>query len=211
MVGNVIPTKTNHLQPQILTHPFKPIITKTATRVKMVHWTWTSAVIGAATTAALISIRPKDPIFHVVSINITSFKLSIPFIDAEVTLTVNVTNPNAVPIHYSSTEMSIFYAGSLLGSAQVSAGSQPPRSCQLLHLPARLKSVELAHHGVQFMADVGRREMVLDATVDIEGVARVVWWGHKFKVHVESHVTVDPVFLDVVEQENKSDLELFVT
>ncbi|KAI3683615.1 hypothetical protein L1987_84124 [Smallanthus sonchifolius] len=135
----------------------------------------------------------------------------LPFIDAEVILTVHVTNPNAVPIHYSPTEMSIFYAGSLLGSARVSAGSQPPRSCQLLHLPERLNSVELAHHAVQFLADVRRREMVLDATVDIEGVARVVWWRHRFKVHVESHVTVDPVFLDVIDQENKSDMELFVT
>nr|XP_043610423.1 uncharacterized protein LOC122582130 [Erigeron canadensis] len=180
----------------------------------MVNWSWTSAVVGAATaaaTAALISAKPKDPTFHLVSVNITSFKLGLPLIDVELMLTVHVTNPNAVPIHYSSTEMSIFYAGSLLGSAQVSAGSQPPHSCQLLHLPARLSSMEMAHHAVQLMADVGRREMVLDAIVDIEGVARVVWWEHKFKVHVESHVTVDPVFLDVVDQENKSDLELFVT
>ncbi|KAI3738598.1 hypothetical protein L2E82_28635 [Cichorium intybus] len=179
----------------------------------MVNWSWTSALIGAATataTAALLSAKPKDPTFHLVSINITSFKLSLPLVDAEVVLTVHVTNPNAVPIHYSSTEMSIFYAGSLLGTAKVSAGSQPPNSCQLLHLPARLSSMELAHHAVQVLADVGRREMVLDATVVIEGVARVVWWGHRFKVHVESHVTVDPVYLDVVDQENKSDLELFV-
>ncbi|KAI3696902.1 hypothetical protein L6452_29510 [Arctium lappa] len=179
----------------------------------MVTWSWTSAVIGAAATAAtaaLLSAKPKDPTFHLISIKITSFKLSIPLIDAEVILTVHVTNPNAVPIHYSSTHMSIFYAGSLLGSAKVSAGSQPPRSCQLLHLPARLSSKELALHAVQVVADVGKREMVLDATVDIEGVARVGRWGHRFKVHVDSHVTVDPVFLDVIEQENKSDLDLFV-
>ncbi|PWA88670.1 Rho GTPase-activating protein gacA [Artemisia annua] len=94
-------------------------------------------------------------------------------------------------------------------SALVSAGSQPPHSCQVLHLPARLSSMELAHHAVQLAADLSKREMVLDATVVIEGVAKVAWWGHKFKVHVESHITVDPVFLDVVDQENKSDLELF--
>nr|GEW87312.1 putative late embryogenesis abundant (LEA) hydroxyproline-rich glycoprotein family [Tanacetum cinerariifolium]GEX24731.1 putative late embryogenesis abundant (LEA) hydroxyproline-rich glycoprotein family [Tanacetum cinerariifolium]GEX24733.1 putative late embryogenesis abundant (LEA) hydroxyproline-rich glycoprotein family [Tanacetum cinerariifolium]GEX47619.1 putative late embryogenesis abundant (LEA) hydroxyproline-rich glycoprotein family [Tanacetum cinerariifolium] len=179
----------------------------------MVKWSWTSAFVGAATataTAAVISAKPKDPTFHLISINITSFKLSIPLVDAQVVLTVHVTNPNAVPIHYSSTQMSIFYAGSLLGSAQVSAGSQEPHSCQVLHLPARLSSMELAHHAVQLAADVSKREMVLDATVVIEGVAKVAWWGHKFKVHVESHVTVDPVFLDVVDQENKSDLELLV-
>ncbi|KAI3829675.1 hypothetical protein L1987_03803 [Smallanthus sonchifolius] len=151
----------------------------------MVNWSWTAAVIGAetaATTAALISAKPKDPTFHLVSINITSFKLSLPFMDAEGILTVHVNNPNAVPIHYSSTEMSIFYAGSLLGYARVSAGSQPPRSYQLLHLPARLNNVELAHHAVQFLADMRRREMMFDAT-DIEGVARVVSKKKKRQAH----------------------------
>ena len=50
--------------------------------------------------------------------------------------------------------------------------------------------------------------MMLDATVDIEGAAKVLWWDHKFKVHVDSHVVVDPLYLDVIDQENKSDLEL---
>jgi hypothetical protein len=44
--------------------------------------------------------------------------------DAELILTIHVSNPNIVPIHYSSTIMSIFYEDSLLGSAQVEAGSQ---------------------------------------------------------------------------------------
>lgn len=52
--------------------------------------------------------------------------------------------------------------------------------------------------------------MELDASVEIEGVARVLWWGHKFRVHVRSHVTVDPVLLDIIEQENKSEIEVFV-
>lgn len=180
----------------------------------MGNWSWTSAVIGAATataTAAIVSSLPKDPTFHLISINLTSLKLNLPLIDAEVILTVHVTNPNAVPIHYSSTVMSIFYAGSLLGSADVKAGSQAPRSCQLLHLPARLNSLEFAHHAATFLADVARREMVVDATVDIKGVARVLWWDHKFMVHVKSHVTVDPVLLDVIEQENRSEIEVFVS
>lgn len=105
--------------------------------------------------------------------------------------------------------MSIFYSGSLLGSAKLDAGSQPPRSCQLLHLPARLSGVELAHSVKQFLSDVARREMVLDAGVDIEGKAQVLWWNHKFRVHVDSHVTVDPVFLDVIEQDNHPQLMLF--
>lgn len=48
------------------------------------------------------------------------------------------------------------------------------------------------------MSDVAKREMVLDAAVDIAGTARVLWWDHKFKVRVNSHITVDPVFLDVI-------------
>ncbi|KAL2240068.1 UNVERIFIED_CONTAM: hypothetical protein Sindi_0648000 [Sesamum indicum] len=176
-------------------------------------FSWGSALVGAAAataTALVISSKPRDPTFHLISIDLTSFKLNFPVLDAEMILTVHVTNPNVVPIHYSNTDMSIFYAGSLLGSAPVQAGSQPPRSCQLLRLPARLNGLQLAHHAKKFLADVGRREMVLDSTVDIRGAAKVLWWDHKFKVHVDSHVIVDPVFLDVIDQENKSKLEIFV-
>ncbi|XP_055833131.1 uncharacterized protein LOC129902112 [Solanum dulcamara] len=178
------------------------------------RWSWTSAFVGAATAAATVvalSSKPRDPDFHLVSIDLTSFKLNFPVLDAELILTVHVTNPNVTSINYSSTEMSIFYSGDHLGSARVKAGSQPPRSCQVLRLPARLSGVQLAHHGKEFVADVAKREMVLDATVDIEGFAKVMWWDHKFRVHVDSHVTVDPVFLDVIDQENKSALEVFVS
>ncbi|KAK3010928.1 hypothetical protein RJ639_011986 [Escallonia herrerae] len=180
----------------------------------MANWSWTSAAIGAAAataTAAILASKPRDPTFHLISISLTSLKVNLPLLDAELTLTVHVTNPNAAPIHYSATELSINYAGSLLGSAAVQAGSQPPRSCQLLHLPARLSGLQLAHHAARFLADVARREMVLDAAVEIEGAAKVLWWEHRFRVHVESHVTVDPVFLDVIDQENSSAMEVFVT
>ncbi|XP_004140159.2 uncharacterized protein LOC101218134 [Cucumis sativus] len=177
------------------------------------NWSWTSALVGAASAiaaTAIISAKPKDPTFHLISIKFTSFKLKPPVVDTELILTVHVTNPNVAPIHYSSTAMSIFYEGSLLGSAQVDAGSQQPRSCQVLRLPARLDGLKLAHHGSRFISDVAKREMVLDASVDIGGFARVLWWSHKFKVHVDSHLTVDPVFLDVLDQENTSQLELFL-
>nr|GMD17853.1 late embryogenesis abundant hydroxyproline-rich glycoprotein [Ipomoea batatas] len=175
------------------------------------RWSWSSALIGAAAataTAALLSSKPRDPAFHLVSIDLTSFKPNFPVMDADVILTVHVSNPNVAPIQYSPTEMSIFYAGSLLGSAHVKAGSQPPRSCQLLRLPARLKGNQLAKHSKKFVEDVGRREMVLDAAVDIEGAAKVLWRDQRFRVHVDSHVKVDPVFLDVVDQENKSKLKI---
>ncbi|XP_054814212.1 uncharacterized protein LOC129314806 [Prosopis cineraria] len=179
---------------------------------KELKWSWSSAMIGAASVlaaTALVSAKPKDPTFHLISISFTSLKLNLPVLDAELILTVHVTNPNVAPIHYSSTSMSIYYQGSLLGSAEVQAGSQPPRSCQLLHLPARLHGLELAHHAARFVADVAKREMVLDAAVDISGTAKVLWWDHRFKVHVDSHVTVDPLFLDVIDQENSSELEVF--
>lgn len=179
---------------------------------KQVKWSWRSALVGAASAVAataLLSAKPKDPTFDLISINLTSFKLNLPVLDAELVLTVHVSNPNIVPIHYSSTTMSIFYDGSLLGSAQVQAGSQSPQSCQLLRLPARLDGLQLAHHAARFVADLARREMLLDAAVDISGSAKVLWWDHKFKVHVGSRITVDPVFLDVIDQDNTSELEVF--
>ncbi|KAI4386125.1 hypothetical protein MLD38_004085 [Melastoma candidum] len=181
---------------------------------KKVRWSWTSAAVGVATATAVTAVlraRPRDPTFHLVSINLTSLKLNLPALDAELVLTVHVTNHNAVPVHYSPAVMSIFYSGSLLGSARIEAGSQDANSCRLLRLPARLDGLELAHHAVDFVADVARREMSLEAKVDIAGAARVLWWDHRFKVHVDSHVTVDPLLLDVVDQENRSELEVFVT
>ncbi|GAB2285557.1 hypothetical protein Dimus_020004 [Dionaea muscipula] len=178
---------------------------------RKVNWSWPSALIGAgsaAATAVIVVGRPKDPSFQLISISLTNFKLSFPLLDAELILTVHVTNPNIVAVQYSSTTMSIFYDGALLGSALVDAGSQPARSCQILQLPARLSGLELAHHGHKFLADVARREMVLDAAVEFHGWARVAWWVHKFKIHVDSRVVVDPVFFDVIEQENKSQIEL---
>ncbi|XP_002523824.2 uncharacterized protein LOC8271936 [Ricinus communis] len=180
---------------------------------KKVKWSWSSALIGAASATAvtaLLNAKPKDPTFHLISISFTSFKLNLPVLDADLLLTVHVTNPNITSIHYSSTSMSIFYDGSLLGSAQVEAGSQPARSCKLLRLQARLDGLQLAHHASKFFSDVAKRQMLLDAKVDIEGAAKVLWWDHKFKVHVDSHITVDPVFLDVIDQENKSQLDVFV-
>ncbi|XVF69202.1 hypothetical protein PTKIN_Ptkin11bG0061600 [Pterospermum kingtungense] len=180
---------------------------------KKVKWSWTSAFVGAASAtavAALLSAKPKDPTFHLLSIDLTSLKINLPHIDADLILTVHVTNPNIAPINYASTAMSIFYEGSLLGAAQVKAGSQRARSCQVLKLQTRLDGVELAHHAGKFFADVAKREMELDAKVDIGGKAKVLWWGHRFNVHVDSHITIDPVFLDVLDQENKSQLQIFL-
>ncbi|KAJ6303321.1 hypothetical protein OIU77_017241 [Salix suchowensis] len=147
---------------------------------KKVKWNWTSALVGAATATAavaLISAKPKDPTFHVIKINLSSFKLKFPIIDTDLILT----------------------------------GSQRSKSCQTLELTARLNGVELmTRHAAKFFSDVAKREMVLDARVDIGGTASLLWWGHRFNVHVDSHITVDPVFLDIIDQENKSSLEVFL-
>ncbi|KAJ0972723.1 hypothetical protein J5N97_020682 [Dioscorea zingiberensis] len=181
--------------------------------MRRVRWSWGSAAIGAASAAAataLIVGRPRDPTFHLISINLSSFKLNLPYLDLELVLTVHVTNPNLVPIHYAPTTMSIFYDGSRLGTAEVQAGSQPPMSCSLIHLPARLDGLELAHHATKILSDAARREMSLQANVDIAGTARVLWWHHRFSVHVESHVVVDPVFLDIIHQENHSETTVYI-
>lgn len=81
----------------------------------------------------------------------------------------------------------------------------------MLRLPTRLDGMKLANHAAKFFGDVARREMVLDAKVDLEGAASVLWWDHRFAVHVESHVVVDPVFLDVIDQENRSQIEVFLS
>lgn len=103
--------------------------------------------------------------------------------------------------------MSIFYEGSLLGTAQVQEGSQPAMSCRMLKLPARLDGLKLDRHGPRLLSDVTRRGMVLDAVVDIRGTAKVLWWDHRFNVHVDTHLLVDPVTLDVIEQESKAKLK----
>ncbi|XP_026417731.1 uncharacterized protein LOC113313206 [Papaver somniferum] len=176
------------------------------------RWSWSSALIGAAATAtaatALAIGRPKDPTFELISIKPKSFDLKhLPIVDADLILTVHVTNPNMVPIKYSSSSMSIFYNGSFLGSAHILAGSHPPKSCQLLKLPARLHLSSPA--ASRLLSDVAQRKLVLDAAVDIGGTAKVLWWDHRFNVHVDSHFVVDPVFLDVIDQENKAKLQFF--
>lgn len=194
---------------------------------KKVKWSWTSALAGATAAIAattIISAKPKLPKFRLISLTALQLKLThlpnsakgqlgevkFPRLEADLILTIHVTNPNILPVRYSATSLSIYYDGSLLGSAQVPAGFQPPNSCQLLRLPARLDGLDLAQHAKQFISDVAKRRMILDAEVDICGWAKAILWDQKFKVHVDSHIVVDPLLLDVIDQENKSRMELFV-
>ncbi|TVU04549.1 hypothetical protein EJB05_47663, partial [Eragrostis curvula] len=180
------------------------------------RWSWGSALVGAATTAAAAAVvvcRPRDPSFELISISLSTFHYRPPAsLDLGLTLTVHATNPNVVPVRYGASTVSILYAGAHLGTARLDAGEQPATSCRLLHLPARLDGVELAHHARDILADAARRHMELDAAVEIAGEAAVFrLWARRFSVRINSHITVDPVFLEVVEQDNRSQMQLYLT
>jgi hypothetical protein len=179
------------------------------------RWSWGSALAGAATTAAAAAVavcRPRDPSFELISISLSTFHFRPPAgLDMGLTLTVHATNPNVVPVRYGASTVSILYAGAHLGTAVLDAGEQPASSCRLLHLPARLDGVELAHHARGILADAARRHMELDAAVEIAGEAAVFLWSRRFSVRINSHITVDPVFLEVIEQDSRSEMQLYLT
>lgn len=175
----------------------------------------TGLVIGG-TGAVLYAIRPRDPVFEVLSIDLKGFKLRfntdslnpVAVIDVELSISVKVTNPNVAPIEYSSATMCIYYRDSLIGQAQVPAGNQGANSSEILELPAKMDGLEVKHHLKDLAKDVTKREMCLKSVVNIKGVAKVWKWGHKFEVDVESQIKVDPIFMDLIDQENKAHLQL---
>uniref|UniRef100_A0A0D6R2Z7 Water stress and hypersensitive response domain-containing protein n=1 Tax=Araucaria cunninghamii TaxID=56994 RepID=A0A0D6R2Z7_ARACU len=172
------------------------------------------AVGGAG--ALLFRIRPREPVFEVICINLKGLKLRVStesllplaVIDLEVIISIKVTNPNVAPIEYKSTVMDIYYRGSLLGQAQVPAGSQGANSSEILEVPAKMDGLEATQHLKDLAKDVAKREMTIRAVVTIEGSAWMWKWGHRFAVRVDSEIKVDPILLDVIEQENKVHLEL---
>ncbi|KAH9559087.1 hypothetical protein CY35_06G041300 [Sphagnum magellanicum] len=164
----------------------------------------------------LYSIRPRDPVFEVQAITLSGFNLRfctdspllLAVVDVSLTLFIKVINPNVTPIQFSSTIMDIYYKGNLLGQAQVDSGSQEAKSEQVMEVPTKLDGLEMTNHLKDLFADVAKREMMLHSLVTIAGSA-VVWkWKHNFEVHVDSDLKVDPVFLDVLDQENRVHLEL---
>lgn len=173
------------------------------------------AVLGGA-AVWMYNIRPRDPIFEVVAINLQGFNLRfctdspmvMAVVDVELILSIRVTNNNVTPIEYTSTIMDIFYHGQLLGQAQVKEGGQEAKSSKVLDVPCKLDGLELTNHVKDLFADVGRREMNLHSVVTIAGWARVCNWTHNFEVHVTSEIKVDPIFLNIIDQENKVEMEL---
>jgi len=90
-----------------------------------------AAAVGALGSVALwmYSIRPRDPSFSVERITLDGFNLRfctdspllLAVVDISLTLLVNSTNPNVSPIEFTDTIMNIYYRGTLLGQAKVSA------------------------------------------------------------------------------------------
>ncbi|XP_024527250.1 uncharacterized protein LOC9652780 [Selaginella moellendorffii] len=170
----------------------------------------------AAGGVALWKFRPKDPIFEVTSIEFKGFQMRfctdspmlMAVIDVELVLSISVTNPNVAPIAYTSTTMDIFYHDTLLGQAKVDEGTQEADSTKILRVPAKLDGLQVTNHVKDLIKDVYKREMLLHSTVTICGAARVWKWRHKFEVHVDSDIKVDPIYLDVIEQENRVHMEM---
>ncbi|KAG6545398.1 hypothetical protein Mapa_012997 [Marchantia paleacea] len=174
-----------------------------------------SAAVGGA-ASCLYSIRPRDPIFEVVEIKLNGFNLRfctdspmlMAVVDVELILCIKVTNENIAPIEYSSTIMDIFYRGTLLGQAKVEEGGQDAKSSKVIEVPCKLDGLEMTNHVKDLFKDVTKREMTLHSVVTIAGHARVWKWTHNFEVHVRSEIKVDPIFLNVIDQENKVEMEL---
>ncbi|KAJ7558617.1 hypothetical protein O6H91_04G048300 [Diphasiastrum complanatum] len=172
--------------------------------------------LGGTGAAFLYTLRPRDPIFEVVSINlkgfnirfVNEFPLMYAVLDFELELSIKVINPNVVPIEYTSTVMDIFYRGDPLGQATVPAGSQEANSTKILDVPAKLDGLNIKNHIVDLIKDITKREMSLHSVVTIKGHAKLWKLKHNFEVCVESDIKVDPIQLDIIEQENKVHMEL---
>jgi len=164
----------------------------------------------------LWTIRPKDPVFEVVGMELSGFKLRwvtenfIPYavVDVSMKLSIKVTNPNVTPIKYTDTTMDIFYRGTLMGQAKVEAGSQGPQCDEVIEIPAKLDGLKMTEHVAELFQDVKKREMVMNSVVTIAGDAIVWKIRNHFEVKVNSDIKVDPVFLKVLDQDNRVEMEL---
>ncbi|KAI5075059.1 hypothetical protein GOP47_0011020 [Adiantum capillus-veneris] len=171
-----------------------------------------AALACGATGAALYRCRPRDPIFEVQNIELKGFNVRfaklMAVVDAQLVITIKVINPNVAPIEYTSTTMDIFYQGVLLGQAIVEAGDQGPNSKEVIQVQAKLDGQKMTKNLKELLTDVRKREMCMKSVVTIKGHARLWKWTHDFVVHVESTIKVDPVYLVVIDQDNKVHMEL---
>eukprot|EP00850_Spirogloea_muscicola_P012909 SM000085S23259 [mRNA] locus=s85:367464:368379:+ [translate_table: standard] len=173
------------------------------------------ALAGGA-AAGLWYARPRDPVFEVVDVALRGFSmrwctdspLILAVVDVELTLAIRVGNRNVVPITYADTTMDIFYRGQLLGQAQVPSGGQGARSERVMELPCKLDGLEISSHMLALISDVAARKMTIHSLVTISGEAHLLFLRHTFKIYVDSDLDIDPVMLNVLDQENRVNLEL---
>ncbi len=72
-------------------------------------------------------IWPREPRFEVTDVHLKGFKLNwetdsvvpIVAVDIDLTISIKVTNPNVVPIVYTSTIVNLLYRGTSIGEAMV--------------------------------------------------------------------------------------------
>jgi hypothetical protein len=75
----------------------------------------------------LYRIWPREPRFEVTDVHLKGFKLNwetdsvvpIVAVDIDLTISIKVTNPNVVPIEYTSTIVNLLYRGTSIGEAMV--------------------------------------------------------------------------------------------
>ncbi len=75
----------------------------------------------------LYRIWPREPRFEVTDVHLKGFKLNwetdsvvpVVAVDIDLTISIKVTNPNVVPIEYTSTIVNLLYRGTSIGEAMV--------------------------------------------------------------------------------------------
>jgi LEA14-like dessication related protein len=138
----------------------------------------------------LYRIWPRTPRFEVTDVRLKGFKLNwetdsvvpIVAVDIDLSISIKVTNPNVVPIEYTSTIVNLLYRGTSIGEAMVDAGKQASQSEETIIVPAKLNGLELTTHVLQLLSDIAKREMVLNSVVTISGYVKVWKLYHDFEV-----------------------------
>jgi hypothetical protein len=179
-------------------------------------------MVALAAIPALIALgysgwqfRPRDPILEIKSVTVSGFSLHtstesalLASLDLDVTIYVLVQNPNVTPITFHAAVMEIFYRGTRLGQLQVPPGGQGPQSEQIISLPCRMSGLKATHHLKELLSDVANREMVLHAKCTVTGDIAVWIIRHHYEVYVKSEIKIDPVFLDIIDQRHRADINI---
>ncbi|KAM0827023.1 hypothetical protein ACQ4PT_068466 [Festuca glaucescens] len=117
-------------------------------------------------------------------------------------------NPNVVPVRYGASTVSILYGGACLGTAQLDAGGQPaPRAACSTSRPG---STPWRWRTTRGPSSPTSRAGTWSWTPSWRSSARLLCCSGRAASpsRIDSHIVVDPVFLEVVEQDNRSEMQL---